>query len=87
MNRDNAVVDQLHALMLRRAAEAIGGEERLAVQLGVSHAHLVPWMQGIAALPFQIFDALLDILLDDEVEKVTGIHSDARRALPRTQSG
>lgn len=57
----------LHARALQRAAELKGGAKPLALHLGVSESRLALWLDAKATLPPQVFDKVLDVLLDADV--------------------
>jgi hypothetical protein len=55
-------VSGLHAKLLGRAVEILGGEEEAARYLGVSRAHLRIWMRGLLSPPGDVFLKLVDLL-------------------------
>jgi hypothetical protein len=54
--------DTPHTRTLRRAAEALAGEERLAKALGVSIEKLQSWLRGDEVPPMRVFGEALDIV-------------------------
>ena len=62
----------LQARALERAAKIRGGTEALAFHIGVPHPTLLLWMQGKATLPARVMDAVLDILLAEDVAAAGG---------------
>ena len=59
MNRSEPTV---HRRTLGRAIEIAGGDDKLALFLGVPLADLKRWYAGEAELPVKIFLALVDIV-------------------------
>ena len=55
-------VADLHARLLERAVEILGGEAEVAEYLGVSPAHARIWMRGIFSPPDDVFLKLVDLL-------------------------
>lgn len=53
---------ELHARLLERAIEILGGEEEVAAYLGVSPGHVRIWMRGIFSPPGDVFLKLVDLL-------------------------
>jgi transcriptional regulator with XRE-family HTH domain len=49
---------------LRRAAEIVGGEEALALLLGVTPSHLALWLRGAMEPPDRFFLRAVDIVLE-----------------------
>ena len=56
-------VFQLHAQLLQRASEILGGTEKLESFLNVSETRLRIWERGIAPLPDDVFLKLVDVVL------------------------
>jgi hypothetical protein len=50
---------------LRRAAQAMGGADALAVKLGVSALQLQRWMNGDEPIPTDIFLLAVDLIEDN----------------------
>jgi hypothetical protein len=59
MNRSEPTV---HRRTLGRAIEIAGGDERLALFLGVPLADLKRWYAGEAELPARVFLVLVDVV-------------------------
>jgi hypothetical protein len=57
-------VSQLHAQLLQRAVEKLGGLEEAARYLGVPEVRLRIWMRGLLAPPDDVFLRLVDLLLE-----------------------
>ena len=60
---------EIHWRALRRAAEILGGEEKLRVHLGATEGDFASW-NGARELPRNIFLRLVDIITDEEVRQV-----------------
>ena len=73
------VLQDIHKRALRRAAEIIGGNEELRLQLGVSEVEFVSWV-GKRDLPRDIFLRLVDIITGQPVCDVRSYR--ARRKAP-----
>jgi hypothetical protein len=57
-------VSDLHAKMLERAVEILGGTREVADYLGVSPARLRMWTRGMFGLPDEVFLRLVDLISD-----------------------
>jgi hypothetical protein len=57
-------VSQLHAQLLQRAVEKLGGLAEAARYLGVPEVRLRIWMRGLLAPPDDVFLRLVDLLLE-----------------------
>jgi CheY-like chemotaxis protein len=57
---------------LKRAAELKGGADKLATHLGVPHSTLQLWLTDKATLPQQIFDKVIDVMLEDDIAALKG---------------
>lgn len=55
-------MSELHARLLQRAVEILGGPDELAAYLGVSPSRVRIWMRGLFALPDDMFLRLVDLL-------------------------
>jgi hypothetical protein len=60
------VLQDIHKRALRRAAEIIGGNEELRLQLDVSEVEFVSWF-GNRDLPRDVFLRLVDIITEEQV--------------------
>jgi hypothetical protein len=58
-------VPALKQKTLLRAAEILGGVERLSVYLGVPRADLLAWMAGNGEPPLPTFLLAVDVVLED----------------------
>jgi len=56
---------------LRRAAEILGGEEKLALRLKVTPSHLSIWLAGIDAPPTQVFFEAVDLITEHDVSSMS----------------
>ena len=57
-------MQEVRANTLRRAAEIVGGEEVLALHLGITPSHLALWIAGAGHAPDAVFLAAVDIVLE-----------------------
>jgi hypothetical protein len=55
-------VTDLHARLLERAAEILGGPDEVAAYLGVSRSHVRIWMRGMFSPPDEVFLKLVDLV-------------------------
>ena len=62
---------QTRVRTLRRAAEIIGGEQRLALYLGVTPSHLALWIRSAADTPDAVFLRAVDIVLEHELTELS----------------
>jgi hypothetical protein len=60
---------EIHKRALRRAAEILGGEEKLRLHLGATESDFASW-NGLRELPRTVFLRLVDIITDEEVRQV-----------------
>jgi hypothetical protein len=65
------VLHDIHNRALRRAAQILGGEEKLRLHLGATETDFTSWT-GSHELPRNIFLRLVDIITEEEVRQVTG---------------
>ena len=63
------MLHDIHHRALRRAAEILGGDEKLRLHLGVTETDFSTWI-GSKELPRNIFLRLVDIITDEEVRSV-----------------
>jgi hypothetical protein len=79
-------VSLLHAQLLQRAVEKLGGIEEAARYLGVPEVRMRIWMRGLLALPDDLFLRLVDLLLEPPPPRtdfpVHSASSSRRRAKP-----
>jgi hypothetical protein len=60
---------------LEYAATLVGGEEELALRLGVTRQHLDLWIAGAVPPPMKIFLKAVDIVTDAAMSRLSeGIH-------------
>ena len=64
------MLHDIHNRALRRAAQMLGGEEKLRLHLGATETDFSSWA-GLQELPRNIFLRLVDIITDEEVRQVT----------------
>jgi hypothetical protein len=57
---------RLHAQLLQRASEILGGSEQLESFLDVSEARLRRWSRGITPLPDDVFLKLVDLVSENQ---------------------
>lgn len=60
---------EVHIRTLKRAAEIVGGEQSLALRLGVTPSHLQLWLAGVEAAPMDIFLRAVDLVSDESMSK------------------
>ena len=63
------MLHDIHVRALRRAAQILGGEDKLRTYLGASEVDFSNWI-GSQELPRNIFLRLVDIITDEEVRNV-----------------
>ena len=63
------MLHDIHTRALRRAAQILGGEDKLRLHLGASETDFSNW-SGERELPRNVFLRLVDIITDEEVRKV-----------------
>jgi DNA-binding transcriptional regulator YdaS (Cro superfamily) len=59
-------MQEVRASTLRRAAEILGSEERLALHLGITPSHLSLWLKGLGNAPDDVFLRAVDIVLESD---------------------
>jgi hypothetical protein len=64
------VLHDIHDRALRRAAQILGGEEKLRLHLGATETDFSSWA-GLQELPRNVFLRLVDIITEEEVRQVT----------------
>jgi hypothetical protein len=80
-NHDEHTVADVRVETLKRAAHLVGGEQKLAIHLGVTPSHLALWLAGVEPTPPQIFLLAVDLVTEDERTRLTASELGAR-ALP-----
>ena len=63
------MLHDIHTRALKRAAEILGGEDKLMIFLGASEVDYSSWMSQ-HELPRNIFLRLVDLITDDDVRRV-----------------
>ena len=71
----------LQAKLLRRALAIVGGRAELASRLAVQEETLQPWIEDRATAPSNVYHAVLDLILEDDIARAM---QDRRRA-PREE--
>jgi len=66
------VLHDIHTRALKRAAEILGGDEKLRTFLGATELDFSTWL-GQQELPRNIFLRLVDVITDEEVRRVAGV--------------
>jgi hypothetical protein len=59
------VATSVQSRALRKAAELLGGQKKLAERLGVSVADIEKWSADKGAVPREIFLRVVDLLIDE----------------------
>jgi hypothetical protein len=70
---------ELRRRALERAMHIAGGAPALCARLGVEGHALKLWLDGRARIPAGVFDAAVDIILEDDIARA----AEDRRQLPR----
>lgn len=65
------MLHDIHSRALRRAAEILGGEEKLRTFLGATEIDYTSWIAQ-KELPRNIFLRLVDVITDEDVRRVAG---------------
>ena len=60
------MLHDIHDRALRRAAEILGGQEKLRLHLGATETDFLSW-SSLQELPRNVFLRLVDIITDEEV--------------------
>ncbi|HZQ72172.1 MAG TPA: hypothetical protein VFB08_04585 [Burkholderiales bacterium] len=68
---------ELQAKLLRRALEIAGSRAELAARLNVEEHAVGLWVKGRATAPDRVFQALVDLVLQDDIDRAA---QDRRRA-------
>ena len=63
------MLHDIHTRALKRAAEILGGEDKLMIFLGASENDYFSWVSQ-HELPRNIFLRLVDLITDDDVRRV-----------------
>jgi hypothetical protein len=61
---------EIHQRALKRAAEILGGDEKLRIHLGATEGDFSGWSCTTRELPRNIFLRLVDIITEEEVRSV-----------------
>ena len=62
---------------LKRAAEIVGGDAQLALQLGVTPDRLSHWIDGVTPLPTYIFFRVVDLIAAHDISTMKVASGDA----------
>ena len=68
------MAESVHTRAIRRAARYCGGLDPLARRIGVSRARLGLYAEGVEEAPMDVFLAVVDIILDEEVARLGRSH-------------
>jgi hypothetical protein len=71
---------ELQSKLIKRAIEITGDAKKLCRQLGVGEHALQLWSDGRATVPSPVFQALIDLILDDDLARA----AQDRRSHPRS---
>src|SRR5688572_19462412 len=71
---------ELQSKLIKRAIEIAGDANRLCRKLGVNEHARQLWVDGRATAPGPVFQALIDLILDDDLARA----AQDRRSHPRT---
>jgi hypothetical protein len=58
-------IDPLYARCTKRAAELLGGFDKLGARLSISPVIVERWAKGLATPPVDVFLQIIDIVLSD----------------------
>jgi len=81
------MVESVHSRAIRRAARCCGSLDALATRLGVSRARLGLYAEGVEEAPMDVFLAVVDVILDDEVARLGRAHPARDSAQGKSGSG
>jgi hypothetical protein len=70
---------ELQSKLIKRAIEITGDAKKLCRQLGVNEHALQLWLDGRATAPSPVFQALIDLILEDDLLRA----AQDRRSQPR----
>lgn len=70
---------ELQSKLIKRAIEITGDAKKLCRQLGADEHALQLWLDGRATAPSPVFQALIDLILEDDLARAT----QDRRSRPR----
>ena len=62
-------MQEVRVVTLRRAADILGGEEALALHLGITPSHLALWIRTLADMPDGVFLRAVDIVLEHDLAR------------------
>jgi hypothetical protein len=71
---------ELQSKLIKRAIEITGDAKKLCRQLGVNEHALQLWSDGRATAPGPVFQALIDLILEDDLARA----AQDRRSHPRS---
>jgi len=87
-------MNALHCLLLREAAELLGGRVQLGRALQLPSQDLARWRDGLKPMPRPIFLKVVDLILDTTPERAAkavgaplSCSGDVRRMGQRTKGG
>jgi CheY-like chemotaxis protein len=64
MDSDDALDPKIAARLLKRVQALEGGPERLAERLGIAPLRLAQWVEAKSALPLDVFESVIEIVLE-----------------------
>ena len=76
----------VHSRALRKAAELVGGNSRLAKILGVKPVEVEKWLAADDALPRDVFLRIVDLILDETAPPST-TDENGEPPVPRSGAG
>jgi len=85
LRNHGAVIASVYSRALLRAAELLGGRDRLAKALQVPNEELDQWIKGDAKPPREVFLRVVDIILDET--SAAGEPSDTPETPPHDAAG
>jgi hypothetical protein len=68
-------MQDLYVRTLTRAAEIVGGQQKLALRLRVTRGRLMLWIAGLEPTPAHIFLQAVDLVLERKIESQRALHS------------
>jgi transposase-like protein len=71
---------ELQSRLIKRAIQITGNAKQLCRQLGVNEHALQLWLDGRATAPGPVFQALIDLVLQDDLARA----AQDRRSRPRS---
>ncbi len=66
--------NEVYIRSFARAAELLGGLDKLAAHLNVSQSHLELWIKGLGNPPVDLFLRVVDLLMDQKLRREDESH-------------